>query len=59
MRRNEIEKRFDSCQYVCIDTDEVGINWQDYAGTDYEHRYSDDCLAEEDMLLPYLVCSII
>ncbi len=44
--KDEIERHLDACQYVCIDTDEVGINWWDYAGTDYEHRYSDDCLKE-------------
>ncbi len=32
--------------YVCIDTDEVGINWWDYAGTKNESKFSDDCLAE-------------
>ena len=43
---NEIEKRLDSRKYACMDTDEVEINWWDYAGTDYEYRYSDDCLIE-------------
>lgn len=32
--------------YVCVDTDEVGINWWDYAGTGNEARFSDDCLLE-------------
>lgn len=32
--------------YDCIDSDEVGINWWDYAGTDHESKYSEDCLAE-------------
>ena len=32
--------------YVCIDSDEVGINWWDYAGTENESKFSDDCLAE-------------
>jgi len=32
--------------WACIDTDEVGINWWDYAGTENESRFSDDCLAE-------------
>lgn len=32
--------------YSCIDTDEVGINWWDYAGTEHETKFSDDCLAE-------------
>lgn len=32
--------------YSCIDTDEVGINWWDYSGTENESRFSDDCLTE-------------
>lgn len=32
--------------YCCIDTDEVGINWWDYAGTEHESAYSNDCLAK-------------
>lgn len=44
--KDELERRCDPCQYVCIDTDEVGINWWDYAGTDHEHKFSDDCLKE-------------
>lgn len=31
--------------FICIDTDEVGINWHDYAGTGREDSYSEDCLA--------------
>lgn len=44
--KDEMERRLDSRRYACIDTDEVGLNWWDYAGTDHEHRYSDDCLKE-------------
>lgn len=32
--------------WVCIDTDEVGINWWDYEGTENEAGFNDDCLAE-------------
>lgn len=32
--------------YVCIDSDGVGINWWNYAGTDHEHMYCQDCLDE-------------
>ncbi len=32
--------------YVCIDSDKVDINWWDYAGTENEAKFSDDCLAE-------------
>ena len=32
--------------YSCIDSDEVGINWWDYSGTENESRFSDDCLTE-------------
>lgn len=44
--KDHLAKRLDSSQFVCIDTDEVGINWWDYAGTDHEEHFSDDCLAE-------------
>lgn len=44
--KDELERRLDSRQYACIDTDEVGINWWDYAGTDHEEKFSDDCLKE-------------
>ena len=36
----------DPSGFACIDTDEVGLNWWDYAGTDHESVYSDACLAE-------------
>lgn len=50
-----------SDNYVCIDTDEVGINWWDYAGTDNEDKFSDDCLAEavrlsDDKNLIFVTC---
>ncbi|MBQ8638976.1 MAG: hypothetical protein IJ468_07395 [Lachnospiraceae bacterium] len=32
--------------YACVDTDGVGINWWDYAGTDHESQFTDDCFAE-------------
>ena len=35
-----------SDSFACIDTDEVGLNWWDYAGTDRESEYNDDCIAE-------------
>ena len=42
--RDTLEKILDAEKYACIDTDEVGINWWDYAGTDHESKFSDDCL---------------
>ena len=44
--REKLKERLDSHRYACIDTDEVGINWWDYAGTDREYQFSDDCLKE-------------
>lgn len=44
--REALEDILDKEKYACIDTDEVGINWWDYAGTDHESQFSDDCLAE-------------
>ena len=42
----ELEKILDPNRFICLDTDGVGLNWADYAGTDHEHKYSDDCLKE-------------
>lgn len=47
--------------YVCIDTDEVGINWWDYAGTEKESYFNDDCFAEavklsKDKNLLFVTC---
>lgn len=44
--KDELARRLDPSQFACIDTDEVGINWWDYAGTNHEHKFSDDCLKE-------------
>ncbi len=33
-------------RFACFDTDELGVNWWDYAGTDHESAFSDDCLKE-------------
>lgn len=42
----ELEKILDPKRFICLDTDGVGLNWADYAGTDHEYKYSDDCLKE-------------
>lgn len=31
--------------YACLGSDEMGINWWDYAGTPHEADYTRDCLA--------------
>ncbi len=36
----------DQNKYACIDCDEVGLNWWDYAGTERELKYKDDTLAK-------------
>jgi hypothetical protein len=33
-------------KYAVIDTDEIGINWWDYAGTERESEYKDVCYRE-------------
>ena len=43
---HELRKRLDSDCWACLDTDQLGINWWDYAGTDHESRFSEDCLRE-------------
>ena len=32
--------------YMCLDSDELGLNWWDYAGTEQEEHFSEDCLKE-------------
>ena len=44
--KEELNKKKLLENYACIDTDEVGINWWDYAGTENEAKFSDDCIAE-------------
>lgn len=31
--------------FVCLDTDEIGIGWHNYSGTEKENQYYTDCLA--------------
>lgn len=40
----ELSKRQLLPDYVCIDSDEVGVNWWDYAGTENEDKFTDICL---------------
>lgn len=42
----ELSNRLDGAAYCCMDSDDVGLNWWDYAGTDHESQYADDCLKE-------------
>lgn len=44
--QDEITERNLLENYVCLDTDEVGIDWAEYANTEYEQKYSEDCLAK-------------
>ena len=34
----------DTDRFACIDSDEVGLNWWDYAGTERELKYGEDTL---------------
>ena len=44
--KDALEAMLDSNTFACIDSDEVGLNWWDYAGTDHESQYKDDTLAK-------------
>ena len=44
--KDALESILDNAEYACIDCDEVGLNWWDYAGTDHESKYKDDTLAK-------------
>lgn len=44
--KDELEKVLDPQRFYCADCDEMGFNWWDYAGTDHEYQYKDNCLRE-------------
>ena len=44
--RDALGELLDPNKFACIDSDEVGINWWDYKGTDRESKYKDDTLAK-------------
>ena len=44
--KDELAERLDPLRYACVDSDEVGLNWWDYAGTDHEGQYGADTLTE-------------
>ena len=43
--RDALPEFLDQGKYTCIDSDETGLNWWDYAGTDHEEKYAEDGLA--------------
>ena len=44
--KDALGELLDKEKYACIDSDEVGLNWWDYKGTDHESKYKDDTLAK-------------
>ena len=44
--KDELAARLDPKRYACVDSDEVGLNWWDYAGTEREGQYGADTLTE-------------
>lgn len=42
--KDRLADMLDSARYACVDSDEVGLNWRDYAGTEKEARYGEDTL---------------
>ena len=44
--RDFVGERLDEKLFACIDTDECGINWHDYANTDHPEGYANAYLAE-------------
>lgn len=42
--KDELDSLLDPEKYACIDSDETGLNWWDYAGTDKESQYGNDTL---------------
>ena len=44
--KDELTARLDPDRYACVDSDETGLNWWDYAGTEREEQYGSDSLRE-------------
>ena len=44
--KDELAVRLDPARYACVDSDETGLNWWDYAGTEREGQYGADTLTE-------------
>ena len=44
--RDELGAALDPEAIACVDSDETGLNWWDYAGTDREKQYANDTLRE-------------
>ncbi len=44
--KDELAARLDPKQYACVDSDETGLNWWDYAGTEQEGQYGADTLTK-------------
>ncbi len=44
--KDELAARLDPERYACVDSDETGLNWWDYAGTERAGQYGADTLAE-------------
>ena len=42
--KDTLAEMLDPKRYACVDSDETGLNWWDYAGTDRETRYGADTL---------------
>ena len=42
--KDYLAEMLDKGRYACIDSDEVGLNWWDYAGTENESKYGEDTL---------------
>ena len=42
--KDRLAAMLDPERYACVDSDETGLNWWDYAGTDHENRYGADTL---------------
>ena len=44
--KDRLAAMLDPERFVCVDSDETGLNWWDYAGTDHETQYGADTMKE-------------
>ena len=45
--KDALDAMLDPGRFACVDSDEVGLNWWDYAGTERESKYCEDALRED------------
>ena len=52
--RDSLPEMLDPERYACVDSDEAGLNWWDYAGTERAEKYGEDTLKGNQCVYNFL-----